>query len=77
MWFRIFEKGRMDSDFAIAKLFAKVIQPAPNKVSVVTTNYDRIAEYAADIINATIVKGFEGSLIRKLDVPSQSTYIKG
>jgi len=71
-----FEKGRIDSDFAIAKLFAKVIQPAPNKVSVVTTNYDRIAEYAADIINATIVTGFEGSLIRKLDVPSQSTYIK-
>lgn len=37
-----FEKGRMDIDFAIAKLFAKVIQPTPNKVSVVTTNYDRI-----------------------------------
>jgi len=71
-----FEKGGFDSNFAIAELFAKVIQPSPNKVSVVTTNYDRIAEYAADIIKATTVTGFEGSLIRELDVPSQSTNIK-
>lgn len=71
-----FEKGKMDVNFAIAKLFTKVIQPTPNKVSVVTTNYDRIAEYAADMINATIVTGFEGSLIRKLELPSQSTFAK-
>lgn len=73
---KFFENNTMYNDFAIAKLFNKVIKPAPNKVSVVTTNYDRIAEYAADVINATIITGFEGSLIRKLEVPSQSTFIK-
>lgn len=69
-------RGKMDVEFAIAKLLEKVIQPTPNKVSVVTTNYDRIAEYAADMINATIVTGFDGSLIRKLELPSQTAFIR-
>ncbi len=71
-----FESRDILNDFAIAKLFSKVIQPTPNKVAVVTTNYDRIAEYAADIINASIVTGFEGSLIRKLELTSQTTNMK-
>lgn len=71
-----FDNVGMLDDFAIAKLFLKIIQPTPNKVTVVTTNYDRIAEYAADSINASIVTGFEGSLIRKLDLPTQTTSMK-
>lgn len=73
---RFFESRKTWNDFAIAKLFLKVIQPTPNRVVVVTTNYDRIAEYAADIIGASIVTGFEGTLIRKLELPSHNTKIK-
>ena len=40
---RFFESRKTWNDFAIAKLFLKVIQPTPNRVVVVTTNYDRIA----------------------------------
>lgn len=44
--------------------------PTPNKATIVTTNYDRLSEYAADLINATTVTGFEGSLIKKFELPT-------
>lgn len=58
------------SDFALAELLKIVIQPVPNSATIVTTNYDRLAEYAADIIGATAVTGFEGNLIREVSFPS-------
>lgn len=69
--------GYFDSNFskspeAFVKLIQKVISPTPNKAVIVTTNYDRLPEYAADSIGATIVTGFEGSLIRKLELPTQN-----
>lgn len=58
------------SDFALAELLKIVIQPAPNSATIVTTNYDRLAEYAADIVGATAVTGFEGNLIREVSFPN-------
>lgn len=52
---------------SLVKLFEKVIAPTPNKAVVVTTNYDRLPDYAADGIAASSVTGFEGSYIRKLE----------
>lgn len=67
-----FNGGICEENFVMAKLLKKVIQPSPNSVSVITTNYDRIAEYAADIIEATTITGFEGALIKKQSLPSIS-----
>jgi hypothetical protein len=61
-------------NFAIADLLKKVLQPTPNSAVVITTNYDRIVEYAADIVEATIVTGFEGSLIRKVAFPNDAVH---
>lgn len=61
-----------ESPFALSDLISKVIQAAPNKATIVTTNYDRLAEYATDHIGATAVTGFEGVLIRKMEFPSNS-----
>ena len=41
-----------------------------DKAVVVTTNYDRLSDYAADGIGASSVTGFEGSYIRKLELPT-------
>jgi len=60
------------SDFALADLLKILIQSAPNTTNVITTNYDRLTEYAADLIGATTVTGFEGTLIRKMDFPKSS-----
>lgn len=57
------------SDFALADLLRILIQPTPNTTTVVTTNYDRLAEYASDLIGATTVTGFEGTIIRKIEFP--------
>ena len=55
---------------ALEALIRKVLAPTPNKAVIVTTNYDRLAEYSVDHIGATIVNGFEGTLIKKMELPS-------
>ena len=58
------------NSFPICDLLKKVIQPAQNTATIITTNYDRVTEYAADMIGATAVTGFEGSLIKNIELPS-------
>lgn len=77
VWKTVNEKDRLyfnqhliDPPKALVELIKKVLAPTPNKAAIVTTNYDRLAEYAADGVGATTVTGFEGSLIRKLELPS-------
>lgn len=65
-----FDQHPIDPPKALADLIRKVLAPTPNKAAIVTTNYDRLAEYAADEVGATTVVGFEGSLIKKLELPS-------
>lgn len=62
-----------EQEFAISELINKVMQAAPNKATIITTNYDRLAEYAVDHIQATVITGFEGSLIRRMEFPSSIT----
>lgn len=64
------------NNFSICDLLRKVIQPAQNTVTIITTNYDRVAEYAADIIGATAVTGFEGSLIKNIELPPDRLSIR-
>lgn len=65
-----FSKNLTTAPSDLVDLLIKVIAPTPNKATIVTTNYDRLPEYAADFINATTVTGFEGSLIRKIELPN-------
>jgi hypothetical protein len=58
------------TNFALADLLQIIIQPTPNTATIVTTNYDRLSEYAVDLIGATAVTGFEGNLIRKMEFPT-------
>lgn len=56
---------------SLVKLFDKVIRVDSNKTVVVTINYDRLPDYAADGISASSVTGFEGSYIKKPEFPSE------
>jgi len=58
------------SSFPLAELLKIVISATPNTASVITTNYDRLAEYAADLIKANSNTGFEGNLIRAMEFPT-------
>ena len=68
-----FDTNQLSPPKEFVELLNKVIAPAPNKAVVVTTNYDRLPEYAADGIDATSITGFEGSILRKLEIPSSAT----
>ena len=65
-----FQRNISDVAPEISALISKIIAPTPNKAVIVTTNYDRLAEYASDNISATTVTGFEGTHIRKLEIAS-------
>lgn len=65
-------KNYDNENFVLAKLLKKTLEPSPNNTSVITTNYDRLVEYAADMEKATIVTGFEGSLVKNFSLPSKN-----
>lgn len=70
--FEIFDKDPLNPPAGISMLLRKIISPAPNKAVVITTNYDRLVEYAIDSIDATAVTGFEGVLVRKMELPDHT-----
>lgn len=45
-------------DFPLAELTKYLVYPTDKKLSIITTNYDRLAEYAASIAGAFICNGF-------------------
>ena len=70
--FNYLNEHNYEAPLEFRALLSKVIGTSKNKVVIVTTNYDRMAEYAGDAIGATVVTGFEGSLIRTLEISSES-----
>ena len=71
-----FEQHPIDPPKALVELIKKVLAPTPNKAAIVTTNYDRLAVFAAFGVGATTVTVFDGSLIKKLELPSTSLKTK-
>ena len=47
-------------EFPLKDLFSKLLQSHPKHIKVITTNYDRVAEYAADLTYANTYTGFSG-----------------
>jgi hypothetical protein len=59
-----YHKVIWESDkFALAGLFKYLLRIANPRLSIITTNYDRLAEYAADIAEAPAFTGFTSGLI--------------
>lgn len=67
-----FEKNNYNPPKALVELLEKVIEPSFNKAVVVTTNYDRLSDFAIDFINATCVNGFNGNYLKKYEFPSSA-----
>lgn len=64
------------SGFSLMRLIQKIVEPTPHKADIITTNYDRLVEYAADLAGVSIVTGFEGSYIKNMEIPGNSLYTK-
>ncbi len=63
-------------NFSLVNLIQKIVAPTPHKADIITTNYDRLTEYAADIAGTSIVTGFEGSYIKKMEMPTVGFFTK-
>ena len=50
--------------FILTRLLNKLLEAHPRNISVITLNYDRLVEYAADLIDAKIFDGFTGNIIK-------------
>lgn len=50
-------------EFPLKDLFSKLLQSHPKQIKVITTNYDRVAEYAADLAEANVHTGFSGKYL--------------
>lgn len=61
----LFKKIIIDPEkFILTTLLNKLLEAHPKKNFVITLNYDRLVEYAADLINAKIFDGFTGNIIK-------------
>ncbi|MBO6570833.1 MAG: SIR2 family protein [Balneola sp.] len=47
-----------ENDFPLAKLLSYLLDTAGKKVSIITTNYDRLAEYATSLAKAIVCSGY-------------------
>jgi SIR2-like domain len=63
--------------FPLGSLIKSLFQSANNTVHVVTTNYDRIAEYACNSHRITYSTGFMPGYIREREGSDQLTYMRG
>ena len=61
---------------ALSRLFKYLLRTANPFISVVTTNYDRLAEYAANIAEAEVFTGFSSGWIQRFigDVSNSSSH---
>lgn len=66
------DKNLEDRMQSLVQLIKKIIMTTPNQLTVVTTNYDRLFEYAIDLYGASTVTGFEGNFFRKFNGFSDS-----
>lgn len=59
----------------LARLIKKFYQPHPRKIDIITTNYDRVIEYACDSVGIPVSTGFEGCYKKRFTgvFPSKDT----
>lgn len=64
--YKVFEEAISNPDiFPLTKLFCHLFRSTNREIDVVTPNYDRLAEYAADVANISHYTGFNYGHIRK------------
>lgn len=63
--------------FPISKLFQRLFQSSNSAINVVTTNYDRVAEYASDAVGLAYATGFLPGYIQAREGTDRLTIYRG
>lgn len=63
---KLFERIIFENEsLPLSRLLKKLCQAHPRTLNIITTNYDRIIEYACDAIGMPVVTGFEGEYLKR------------
>ncbi len=54
-------------ELALSKLLKKLYQATPQKIDIITTNYDRVIEYSCDLAQIPVANGFYGCYHKHFD----------
>lgn len=54
-------------ELALSKLLKKLYQATPQRIDIITTNYDRVVEYACDLAQLPVSNGFYGCYHKHFD----------
>ncbi|TGU85323.1 hypothetical protein YA64_017500 [Acinetobacter pittii] len=74
----IFEQVIMNRDFlTLTRLYAYLFNSSQKEINVITPNYDRITEYAADAGNYAVFTGFNYGLIASRNLNKKQKIIVG
>lgn len=69
--------SRREIEFALSRLLQGLFRSTQKTISIVTTNYDRVAEYAVDLAGHMHETGFSPGLIRSRQQSSFVPYVGG
>lgn len=70
----IFQKSLQDSGmFSLSRLLEHMFRSSLGKINIITTNYDRLVEYACDHIRIHHYTGFTHGFFRQLAAPTEIT----
>lgn len=73
---KLFDRILFDNEtIPLSRLIKKFYQAHPQKIDIITTNYDRVIEYACDSIGIPVSTGFEGCYRKRFTgtFPSRNT----
>ena len=66
-----------DREFALGQLLSGVFNSTQTKIDVVTTNYDRVAEYACNSVGALFQTGFAPGYVQKWESTGRVKFVYG
>ncbi|MCG6401698.1 SIR2 family protein [Vibrio fluvialis] len=73
----IFQKSLQDSGmFSLSRLLEHMFRSSLRKINIITTNYDRLVEYACDHMRIHHYTGFTHGFFRQLAAPTEITSVR-
>lgn len=68
---KAYEKLLHDKKFPLSELIAHLISTTKKQISIITTNYDRLVEYASSFANALICNGYAQNYFGRFSVETE------
>lgn len=72
----MYKASRRNVEFSLSRMLNGMFRSTHKVISIVTTNYDRVAEYACDLAGYSHLTGFTQGIIRTRRLDEHTSYIR-